>query len=188
MNTLAEAVSNPRPRTIPATAVAIVGIAIGIAVATLWHSSRTDSLSVHDLGLALGIHHWRYTIPPNDGTQFLSFELRNDDGVKAHGGSSGWISGETIVVTVRPLMDSGKLECSCVGKKHHSQLVIDNPFAKLGLLVYADDGALVNAQPLIKGNNNGAVSNSSQPGDVTLRVVLKPHEAKRATDDKPTEK
>ncbi len=178
MDTLAEPVSTLRLRRTPAIAVAIVGIAIGIAVANLWHSSQTDSLSPRDLVLALGIHHWRYTLPPNDCTQFLSVELRNDDGVKTHGGSSAWISGETIMVTARPLMDSGKLECSFIGKKSHSRFVIDNPFQKLGGLHYADDGAFVNDQPLIKGNTSGEITivpvNSSKSGDITLRVVLGP--------------
>jgi hypothetical protein len=187
MENLAEPVATRSPRRTPVIAVAVVGMLIGIAAANFWYSSRTDPLPARDLALALGVHHWRYTIPSNDGTQVLSLELRNDDGVKMHGGSSGWASGETILVTARPLMDSGNLECSFVGKKSHSRFVIDNPFRKLGAIHYADDGAIVNDQPLIKGSTSGEITiipvKSSKPGDITLRVVLGPSEANRPTTD-----
>ena len=107
----------------------------------------------------------------------MTFEIRDGEVVKSSGGSTGWKPGETITITARTLMESKKLECSMIGSNHHhSRFLLDNPFASLNSLDYANDGAFVNTCPLIKGNHSGTIQlvpvDSKNPGDVSLWVVM----------------
>lgn len=171
-----EPVATTTRRNVAAWASGFFGVIFGIAVGALWRGSLPDSLSAQQFSTALGIRHWRYTVPPNSESQYLRFEFRDGDVVKTSGGSSGWKPGETVTVTVRPLLHSRKLECSIIGKDKHSRIVLDNPFASLSTVVYANDGTSVRDVPLIKGSHNGNVtvipSDRNEPGDVSLWVVM----------------
>src|SRR5258708_12840461 len=176
MDTSLEPVSKTVRRRVSPWLASAIGVACALGLAVTWYNNRTDSLSPRDLSTALGIHHWRYTIPKNDGTKVLTFELRDGDTVKAHGGSNGWTPGETVTITARPLMDSRKLECSIIGKAKHGRFLLDNPFAALDGIHYAPDGVSVNDLPLIQGNHNGTVVIFPPPhsklGNVSLWVVM----------------
>lgn len=169
-----EGTANTTSRNAVAWGSGLLGVAVGVALTTFWSAKDSHSLSSRELTTALGMHHFRYVIPKNDGTRFLTFVLRDGESEKTHGGSSGWQSGENVLVTVRPLRDSRKLECSIIGKQTKGHFLLENPFASLSPLHYADDGALVNNQPMIKANREGAVTvipiNSKRPGDVSLWI------------------
>lgn len=164
-------------RNLAAWASGFLGIAFGIAVGAGWQAFQPDSLSSRQLSFALGIHHWRYKVPLNAESQVLTFEFRDGDTVKTSGGSTGWKPGETIAITVRTLLESKKLECSMIGaNNHHGRFLLENPFATLNSVHYADDGAFINEHPLIMGSHTGPVTvmpaESSKPGDVSLWVVM----------------
>ncbi len=157
--------------------VGLLGIFIGILL-TISFSNRSDpkELTSRELSVALGLHHWRFRIPEDAGKKFLGFEVHDGDVLDRSGRSNGWIPGETILVTVRPLMDNKKLECSLVGQSGNSRALLDNPFSDLSPLHYTPDGRFVNEVPLVKANRNGAVVtfpvNDTEPGDVTLRLAF----------------
>ena len=176
MHTSTESAPVKTRRGVPAWLTGVIGLAVGFVFAVFWLRDRTGDLSSRELSLALGIHHFKYTVPTDIGRRFLTFELRDADKSKGSGGSSVWVPGETITVTVRPLLDSKKLECSLIGRSLHERCVMENPFASMSPIHYANDGSSVNSQPLIKANRNGPVvafpANRTEPGDVSLWVAV----------------
>lgn len=192
MSRAAESVSAITPRTRTGWVLGIVGVLIGIALggSVAWQvamrqsglragglGAPSDALSTRELALMLGLHHWRYTIPQNGQSQRLMFELRNGDVVTTSGAVSGAMPGETITVAVRPLLESGKLECSMKGKDFHGRHILDNPFAHLNVVHFTPDGWSVNGKPLIQGQRDGKdillPANENNVGDVSLWVVVK---------------
>lgn len=156
--------------------VALLGIIVGFSAAFYVKNDETG-LTSQELSVALGVRHWRFTIPDDAESKFLGFEIHDGDAVEQSIRASGWVPGETVLVTVRPLMDSKKLECSVISKAGHMRGLLDNSFSSLGGgLVYTPNERFVNDIPLMKGNRNGNLTsipwNTNKPGDVALRLAF----------------
>jgi hypothetical protein len=155
----------------------VLGLALAIAYIYPQLARKHEGLSAQELTAALGIRYWEFTIPENDGNQSLELEIQDGDDVTTHDAATGWTPGERVLVTIRPVMQNKKLDCSVIGEGTQCRMTIDNPFAGLGALIHAPNGCSANDRWLIKGNRTGStgvgpLTQEADPGDVIMRMVM----------------
>ncbi len=162
----------PAPRRISTLRTVLLGITLGVAATSAYFHLR-PGLSPEQITTALGMHYWKYTIPPNDGSQFLEFQVTDGDSITHEsGGSAEWTPGETVIVTIRPVMHAKKLECSILARGRQFHTVINDPFR--GIVSYTPNSESVSDRPLVQGARSpgGTVTPSHPEKNLAIRLVM----------------